>query len=275
MKIGYAILLCIVSSAFGQAQNFEGIYQKSDFNCKISGTSEGYLSISEEKTIEIASHVPLTDGQYIQVTDAYWDVKKCYEHSFNVLFINKISQDSETNTSQNFDDFSSQITENAIDENQHDISSIISFTGSELTSAQATESLAFHNLSRQEVGVSPLSWSSELSSYAQEWADYLANNGCQLLHRPKKMNSSQYGENIYMGYGNVNPALDASKGWYSEIEEYRNTGSTYFYATGHYTQMVWRNTTKIGMGVARCPDGAYIVVANYDPPGNYIGEKPY
>lgn len=274
MKIGYAILLCVFLCALGQAQHYEGIYKKSNFNCAISGASEGYLSISEEKTIEIASFVPLTDGQYIQVTDAYWDVKKCYENSFNVFFINKIIQEVETDTSQNSDDFSNQTAENTIDQNEYDSSPTISFTGSNLTSSQAAESLAFHNQVRQEVGVSPLIWSSELSAYAQEWADYLASKGCDLVHhRPKKKNSVQYGENIYMGYGKVNTALDASKSWYSEIDEYKKTG--YSYKTGHYTQMVWRNTTQIGIGVARCPNGAYIVVANYNPPGNYVGEKPY
>ena len=43
---------------------------------------------------------------------------------------------------------------------------------------------------------------------------------------------------------------------------------------GHYTQVVWANTLSVGCGVAVCPTGT-IVVCNYAPPGNYVGEKPY
>jgi pathogenesis-related protein 1 len=39
--------------------------------------------------------------------------------------------------------------------------------------------------------------------------------------------------------------------------------------------MVWRDTERMGMGQATCPDGAVIIVANYDPPGNVIGRYPY
>ncbi|MEY3405870.1 MAG: hypothetical protein RL161_1300, partial [Bacteroidota bacterium] len=38
---------------------------------------------------------------------------------------------------------------------------------------------------------------------------------------------------------------------------------------------VWSQTTHVGMAKAVCKDGSVLVVANYDPPGNYIGQKPY
>jgi pathogenesis-related protein 1 len=49
---------------------------------------------------------------------------------------------------------------------------------------------------------------------------------------------------------------------------------------GHYTQLVWRNTTQVGCGVADCaPDGLLtnrsIWVCNYSAAGNYIGQNPY
>jgi pathogenesis-related protein 1 len=39
--------------------------------------------------------------------------------------------------------------------------------------------------------------------------------------------------------------------------------------------MVWKETTHVGMGIAICKNGGMIIVANYNPAGNYIGEKPY
>jgi len=47
---------------------------------------------------------------------------------------------------------------------------------------------------------------------------------------------------------------------------------------------VWRSTQAVGCGVKACSTGSpfgasfpnwTIVVCNYDPPGNYIGQWPY
>ena len=48
-----------------------------------------------------------------------------------------------------------------------------------------------------------------------------------------------------------------------------------WYATGHYTQMVWKNTAQVGIGQANCAGGGSVIAAEYHPPGNYMGEKPY
>ncbi|MEI6088085.1 MAG: CAP domain-containing protein [Bacteroidota bacterium] len=45
--------------------------------------------------------------------------------------------------------------------------------------------------------------------------------------------------------------------------------------SGHYTQMVWKNTKEVGVGVSTCPNGAIIIVANYFPAGNYMRQFPY
>ena len=48
-------------------------------------------------------------------------------------------------------------------------------------------------------------------------------------------------------------------------------------AVGHYTQIVWKNTTKVGCGIANSltDRGGEWVVCRYSPPGNYVGQKPY
>ena len=51
------------------------------------------------------------------------------------------------------------------------------------------------------------------------------------------------------------------------------------FKAGHYTQMVWKDTTAIGAGKAIILEGEQkgwlVVVCNYDPPGNIAGVKPY
>lgn len=152
-------------------------------------------------------------------------------------------------------------------------------TGSAVSVEAAQEALDFHNKIRADVEVPALEWSNELATYAQEWADYLAfEYQCTMEHRGTlNMNIKGYGENLFWGKGMDYSPTYASQAWYSEIEIYIYTEITAdnFHETGHYTQMVWKNTKELGMGIAICPDGATIIVANYNPPGNYLGQKPY
>jgi pathogenesis-related protein 1 len=150
-------------------------------------------------------------------------------------------------------------------------------TGSEITTTAAQLALDFHNKVRKDVGSPPLKWDVELAEYAQEWAEYLAFvKNCQIQHRVFDPSKNR-GENIFWGSGKEYSALDASESWYSEINDYTYSVVNYqnYYKTGHYTQMVWKNTKKVGFGIAKCRSGAIIIVANYYPCGNVIGQKPY
>ena len=55
--------------------------------------------------------------------------------------------------------------------------------------------------------------------------------------------------------------------WYSEIKDYtfgREPGP----GTGHFTQVVWKGSRELGVGVALGEGGKVVVVANYSPAGN-------
>ncbi|MFA7687421.1 MAG: CAP domain-containing protein [Moheibacter sp.] len=143
-----------------------------------------------------------------------------------------------------------------------------------LSPQQVEQVLEIHNQARSEVGVEALQWSDELAAYAQEWADSLAGSGCQMNHRT----DSDKGENLYWtSRVSETTPTDAVHGWYSEKQGFNNEeiNADNIYAIGHYTQMVWKDTREVGMGMAVCKNGGAIVVANYDPPGNYLGEKAY
>jgi len=150
-------------------------------------------------------------------------------------------------------------------------------SGSKLKQEEAQIALDFHNKVRQEVGSPAVQWSVELAGFAQAWANYLAKD-CKIKHRPPSGPwAQQHGENIFWGGGEEYTALSASENWYSEIKEYKYGPVTNnnWYKTGHYTQMVWRTTTHVGIGKAVCKNGSILIVANYSPSGNYIGEHPY
>uniref|UniRef100_J3LHT3 SCP domain-containing protein n=1 Tax=Oryza brachyantha TaxID=4533 RepID=J3LHT3_ORYBR len=45
---------------------------------------------------------------------------------------------------------------------------------------------------------------------------------------------------------------------------------------GHYTQIMWRATRRVGCAMVTCYNGrGTFITCNYDPPGNYVGVRPY
>ena len=150
-------------------------------------------------------------------------------------------------------------------------------TGSKFSQEDAQKALDYHNDIRKKVGSPNLKWSTDLAKYAQAWANQLAAN-CKMKHRPTSGQwKQQYGENIFWASNQDHTVIDACENWYDEIEFFKPGKLTekVWTKAGHYTQMVWRETTHMGMGMAICKNGGMIIVANYNPAGNYIGEKPY
>ena len=67
----------------------------------------------------------------------------------------------------------------------------------------------------------------------------------------------------------------ATQSWYDEIKDYSFARPGFSAATGHFTQVVWKGSSKLGVGIAFADNGRKaIVVANYSPPGNYQGQFP-
>ncbi|HEY6724219.1 MAG TPA: CAP domain-containing protein [Polyangiaceae bacterium] len=158
--------------------------------------------------------------------------------------------------------------------------------------------VAAHNEARADVDVFPplpeLVWSDDLAEMAQDWANTLVDetNCGNIFHRPNGM----YGENIALqgSFGGGSASFtgpDAVAGWVAEIDcyTYGTIGQTEqcdpgciadlnSSGCGHYTQVVWDSTTAVGCGYGTCQDDTFtieVIVCNYDPPGNYIGETPY
>lgn len=149
--------------------------------------------------------------------------------------------------------------------------------GSRLSSQEVQQLVSLHNKVRADVGVGPVTWSKELAIYAQEWANYLASTSCSLQHRPPSGTWKRvYGENLFIGTVGYFGVADAVKSWEDEKQYYRGQtlDRSNWYASGHYTQMVWKESLHIGCAKVEC-NGNVIIVCNYDPPGNVLGQKPY
>lgn len=151
---------------------------------------------------------------------------------------------------------------------------------------------AAHNAVRAELELPELTWSNDLAAVAQDWAETLAQDCGSIGHRP----NGNYGENIAArsSSGISLPPMSpeqAVRGWADEVECWtygaiqrgdscdtqciQALNST---GCGHYTQLVWRDTRRVGCGYETCQAGNFLVeiwVCNYDPPGNIIGRNPY
>lgn len=134
---------------------------------------------------------------------------------------------------------------------------------------------AAHNRVRAPLGLPPLEWSPELARFAQAWAEKLQRGGCDLQHRPRSGPDAQrHGENLYGASGRAATADDVVAAWAVEQKSYNAKTNRCKGVCGHYTQLVWRKTTRVGCAMATCGD-AEVWVCNYDPPGNYLGQRPY
>ena len=124
--------------------------------------------------------------------------------------------------------------------------------------------LEAHNAYRKKHCAPPLVWADDLAKEAQAWADGLAKKGCKLAH-----SSTKWGENIAAATAPLDPAR-AVELWYQEIKDYDFKKGTFSMKTGHFTQVVWVGSRRIGCGTATCK-GLQLRVCNYDPPGNMQG----
>jgi pathogenesis-related protein 1 len=136
------------------------------------------------------------------------------------------------------------------------------------TGSMAQEMLISHNAIRSDLKLPPLRWSNELAAFAQKWANTLLREK-RLRHNPE----SPYGENIFAS-GAGSTASMAVMEWAAESRDYEYRANACKGDCGHYTQIVWRETSRVGCGVAR-DSQREVWVCSYDPPGNYRGEWPY
>lgn len=136
--------------------------------------------------------------------------------------------------------------------------------------------LAAHNRERSAYGAGPLVWDEALAAGARSYAAQLARLG-RLQHSAKAQRPGQ-GENLWIGSRGafVPEAMIAS--WASERRYFRRgvfpaVSSTGRWSdVGHYTQIVWPRTTRLGCGLASSARWD-VLVCRYSPSGNRDGDR--
>lgn len=133
-----------------------------------------------------------------------------------------------------------------------------------------------HNSYRAEVGVPPLQWSEDLASQAYSWASQLASTGSF-----EHSGTEGQGESLWMGTANAFSFTQMVDDWGGEKQYF--TGGTFpdvsttgdWMDVGHYTQLVWRDTSQVGCGCVDGPDGNRYLVCRYVSPGNFTGQAAF
>ncbi|KAG7270410.1 hypothetical protein CRUP_009131 [Coryphaenoides rupestris] len=126
------------------------------------------------------------------------------------------------------------------------------------------EFLATHNTYRTMHQSPPLSMNGDLSKAAQQWADHL------LALDKLEHSQGSYGENLFFSFSSAGIHLtgkEAVDSWYGEIKDYDFSSPGFSGSTGHFTQVVWKASTEVGVGVATDGNKVY-VVGQYTPAGN-------
>ncbi|NXC59764.1 GLIP1 protein, partial [Aleadryas rufinucha] len=142
------------------------------------------------------------------------------------------------------------------------------------------ECVQTHNTIRS--GVDPpasnmlyMSWDPDLAKTAKAWAKKcLFKHNVHLKERGKthpRFRSA--GENIWTGSISAFTVKGAITSWYSEVQFYTYNTNGCSKVCGHYTQVVWATSYKVGCAVHFCPKVTYTTIpnaahfiCNYGPP---------
>ncbi|XP_078510855.1 GLIPR1-like protein 1 isoform X1 [Lissotriton helveticus] len=117
------------------------------------------------------------------------------------------------------------------------------------------------------------SWDPALAKTAEVWA-----SKCRFDHNPATKQHGKahptfftLGENIALGTMAPTPL------WHSEVKVYDYSTHGCSGTCGHYTQVVWAASYKLGCAAKKCSSlrNAVLFVCDYGPAGNYRGAKPY
>ena len=115
----------------------------------------------------------------------------------------------------------------------------------------------------------PLQWDDHCYQTAKSWCETMASES-KMYHG----GHGGMGQNCASSTGASLTLAQAVQLWYDEIRDYDFTGGAkHTGVVGHFTQVVWKGTSKVGMAKATAKDGSCYICANYSKPGNMRGSE--
>ncbi|MGZ8286036.1 MAG: CAP domain-containing protein [Allosphingosinicella sp.] len=139
-----------------------------------------------------------------------------------------------------------------------------------------TRLLAVHNRERAAMGARPLAWDSGLAAAAAAYGPSLERLG-KLAHSAQATRPGQ-GENLWMGTRDAYELEEMAGGWAAERSLFRPgifpivSTSGNWSDVGHYTQMIWKGTSRVGCAVHKSRKWDFLI-CRYSPQGNVVGQR--
>ena len=139
--------------------------------------------------------------------------------------------------------------------------------------------LAAHNRERDSAGIASLAWDPQLAAEAAAWGETLAASGA-FEHADNGDEDDPQGENLWAGTRGAYSPEEMVEGWIEEKRVYRpgrfpdNSTTGDFADVGHYTQLMWRDTDRVGCALAEGAEEE-VLVCRYRTAGNVVGERPF
>uniref|UniRef100_S4RAI2 SCP domain-containing protein n=1 Tax=Petromyzon marinus TaxID=7757 RepID=S4RAI2_PETMA len=122
--------------------------------------------------------------------------------------------------------------------------------------------LAEHNRLREIHGARPLRRSVALGRDARAWARELARSRALRSHP-----TVPHGQNRCVRVGSI-PRRKVTNCWYADRLAYDYNNPGFQQGTGNFSQLVWRSSLDLGVGLACDGRGMFVAVAFYSPAGN-------
>ncbi|KAI9726510.1 MAG: hypothetical protein M1828_001332 [Chrysothrix sp. TS-e1954] len=139
--------------------------------------------------------------------------------------------------------------------------------------------LRHHNVHRSNHSAHDVSWGPNMMHDAKKLA-----HTCHWGHN-NDIGGGGYGQNIEAGSSPSQIGASITEAFYNgEEPKYHwygdaNPNFATFEAYGHFTQLVWKDTKRVGCWTASCPKGVsgapgtyWLTICNYWPQGNMGGE---
>ena len=138
----------------------------------------------------------------------------------------------------------------------------------------ALSAIKRHNILRACHNAQPLMFNCEIMEISQKYSEYLAKEVGTLVRSNTRFHGRWMGENLaYIGGSyNINPSGEyPTDMWYNEIKSYDFNHPGFSQKTGHFTQVVWKDSKEFGIGLY-CQNNKCFMTGNYFPGGNFNDE---